>query len=174
METVSFDIDTTSLIAAQKLNQQVNATSSSSSAFTTTFNAIHKAIGKEERAILSTSIECASDQDEYEDENGFLYIDESQVNSSDPSNHENGQQDEQQLQQQQVRYEDQGVQWFNFGLITRIVFGSFLLTNSFSSYTYRIGLGVLSCLYYLFETGIAAYLMKKYLNVVSFSELFFI
>jgi len=58
------------------------------------------------------------------------------------------------------------VNWFDFGLIVRIVFGSFLFTNSHSSYTYRIALGVLGLMYYLVESGIASYLIKKFFNSV--------
>lgn len=170
METVSFDIDASSLVAAQKWREHTGDTSSSSGTFKTTFNAIRKAIGEEERDFLSN---FAEGQDDFDDEEDFMYVDESRMNAEGRSNGGNEQQDRQQeqpQQQEQLRQADHGVQWFNLGLIVRIIFGSFLLTNSFSSYSYRIGLGILSCLYYLLETGLAAYLMKKYLNFVSSSS----
>ena len=171
METVTFDIDTTSLIAAQKWKEQISDTTSSSGAFKTTYDAIFKAIGEEEEDFLSMLGGSIVEQDDSDVEDGFLYIDESQMNTHGRPGEGVEQQDiQQQQQQQQLLRQADGVQWFNLGLIIRIIFGSFLLTNSFSSYSYRIALGVLSFLYYLLETGMAAYLIKKYLNYVSYTS----
>jgi hypothetical protein len=56
--------------------------------------------------------------------------------------------------------------WFDFGLLSRIMLGMFLLISSHSSISYRIMLGVLSMAYYLLETGILFYLLKKLFNTV--------